>query len=252
MKYALAGLAVALLASQVLAAEPADKADPDATRLLAEAREARATWKDFPGFTADAEVNFDGRLTRARVQVATDGTLTFTLTGTAADGDADRLAWAKQTLGSIVGHRLSAGPAGETPCRFTAADDADHPLGRSVQVLNDEFHSSYRIRDKQIAVVNRQMKGQHFTITVLEQTRNPEGKFLSGHFVVNYWSDKDGALLRSETNHQSWTRVSGVDLPMAARVVTATPEKEKGSGLTARSVVLSNHRLLSKTAATGR
>ena len=43
-------------------AKPA--ADPAATKLLADARAARAVWKDFPGFTADLEVNIDGKVVK--------------------------------------------------------------------------------------------------------------------------------------------------------------------------------------------
>ena len=54
--------------------EAADKAPhPEATKLLADARAARACWTNFPGFTADLEVNFDGQVVRGRVQVNDKG-----------------------------------------------------------------------------------------------------------------------------------------------------------------------------------
>jgi hypothetical protein len=209
-------------------------ADPDATRLLAEARAARASWTNFPGFTADVVVNLDGHsVSRGRVEVKADGKVTLEL------GDKDAATWARRELGSIVGHRLGGAAEAPTPCAF--ADDEANPLGRAIRVLNDEYHSSYRIRDRQITVVNRAMPqaGIRFTITVLENRRNEEGNFLPVSFVVNTWDQKTNALQSSEAQHQTWVRVGKFDLPQALLVVTAKEGKQE-----ARSLKLSNHQLL--------
>src|SRR5262249_39369297 len=128
-------------------AEPPKDADPAATKLLAEARAARASWNQFPGFSADLEVNLDGKVVKGRVEVNPKGKVKLDL----PEGEAHD--WARRQLGSIVGHRMDGGTSLETPCAF-ADDNAHHPLGRAIRVLNDEFHSSYRIRDRQIIVVN--------------------------------------------------------------------------------------------------
>ena len=49
------------------------KPDPQATKLLADARAARAQWENFSGFTADVEVNFDGKISRGKAIVAKTG-----------------------------------------------------------------------------------------------------------------------------------------------------------------------------------
>jgi hypothetical protein len=208
--------------------------DPEATRLLAEARAARANWVGFPGFTADVVVNLDGRtVSRGRVEVAADGKVRLDL------GDKDAAAWARRELGSVVGHRLDGGADAATPCAF-ADDDEMNPLGRAVRVLNDEFHSSYRIKDRQIVVVNRAMpqQGVRFTITVLENRRTEDGHFLPASFVVNTWDEKNNALQSSEAHHQTWTRVGAFDLPQTILVVAAKEGKQE-----ARSLKLTNHRL---------
>jgi hypothetical protein len=217
------------------------KADPAASKLLAEARDARATWDHFPGFTADVAVNIDGRLHKGKVTVDKDGSVTLT-----GPEDKEALAFAKRMLGSVAGHRMPASEPLDTPCAFPA-DDAHHPLGRMVRVLNDEYHSSYRIRDKQIMVVNRVMKDQRFTITVLENTANAEGKFLPASFVVNYWNAATGELVKTDANVQTWKRVGKFDLPVEARVITAAKGGDKPE-LSARSVTLSNHALADTTA----
>jgi hypothetical protein len=234
-----ATLAAAVVIGFPASARPADaKADPAATKLLADARAARANWTGFPGFTADAEVNLDGHTGRARVEVKPDGKVSLEAAGQPLDKEADN--WVRRELGSVAGHRLDSGTDLETPCAF-ANEDADHPLGRAVRVLNDEFHSSYRIRDRQIIVVNRQMpqQGVRFTITVLENRLNDEKQYLPVSFVVNSWDLKGNTLTRSEAHHQTWQRVGKFDLPQSITVVSATGDKQE-----ARSLKLSNFKLL--------
>jgi Protein of unknown function (DUF3386) len=235
---------VVWLDPQAKAEKSAVEPNPAASKLLAEARAARALWKDFPGFSADIEVNFDGKASRGKVQVSPEGKLKL-------EGlDKDQEAWTRRELGSIVGHRLDSGSPRDTPCAFTD-DVKDHPLGRSIRVLNDELHSSYRIRGKEIVVVNRTMKDRRFTITVLESIANAEGKYLTTSFVVDYWNLESGELLRSDAFSQTWTRVGKFDLPGLTRVIAAAREKAAGAaggdaepGFTAKSLTITNHKLL--------
>ena len=210
---------------------PARKADPAATKLLADARAARANWENFPGFSADVEVNFDGKVTTGTVTADPKGKVVVQLS------DPEASAWARRMLGSIVGHRLPDGGEEKTPCAF-GDDVTDHPLGRAIHVLNDEFHSSYRVRDRQIIVVNRKMADARFTITVLANQLNEEKKFLPASYVVDTWDLKTGALRSSEANHQTWVRVGKYDLPAGVLSVTAAPERHE-----ARSLKLTGHRL---------
>jgi hypothetical protein len=202
-------------------------ADSTATKLLAEARAARAVYHDFPGFRADLEINLDGKTTHGQVEVSSKGEVTLQVENAAA------ARWAKNTLASIIGHRLSSGPNEETPCAFVD-DDTHHPLGRAIRVLNDEFHSSYRIQDRQVIVVNRQVPGAHFTITVMKNVLTNEKKFLPACYVVNTWDAKNEALTSSETHHETWQRVGAFDLPKEKLTIKATAGK-----LEARSLKLS-------------
>jgi hypothetical protein len=211
------------------------KADPAATKLLASARAARAEWKDFPGFSADVEINLDGRIVKGRAVVSAKGEVKLDLNFQDKGDDV----WARRTLSSVAGHRLDSGPAAPTPCTFDD-DVTDHPLGRAVRVLDDEFHSSYRIRDDQILVVNRRMGDGRFTITVMENVQNEEKKYLPACFVVDSWDAKD-ALTSSEAHHQTWKRLEGFDLPLTITVVNSASAKQE-----AKSIKLSNHKLTAK------
>lgn len=209
-------------------------ADPAATKLLRDARGARASWDKFPGFHADLEHNHNGQTVKGRVDVSADGKVKVDLPDAAAK------AWAQRQLQSVVDHRLDSSADRDTPCAF-ADDTPHHPLGRAIKVLNDELHSSYRIRDREIIEVNRTMKGGRFTITVLENRLTPEKKYLPAAYVVNTWGGE--ALRSSMAFHQTWQRVGTLDLPRTILVVTATGAEGAGGGVDARTLTLSNHKL---------
>jgi uncharacterized GH25 family protein len=101
------------------------KADPEATRLLREARAARVSWQSFPGFAADLEDNHNGKVVRGRVEVSADGKVKVDLP------DAGAKAWAQRQMRSIVDHRLDNSAERNTPCAFLD-DNTEHPLGRAV------------------------------------------------------------------------------------------------------------------------
>ena len=218
------------------------QADPAATKLLAEARAARAQWENFPGFKAKLSINIDGKVTKGTVEVSPKGKVTVQADN-AKQEDVD---WARGELAQIIGHRLDSASDSDTPCAFVD-DVKDHPLGRAIRVLNDEFHSSYRVRERQILVVNRQMKDSRFTITVLENKLNKETqKYLPVCYVVNSWDPKTGALTSSASYHHTWKRVGDFDLPLALAVVTAkASDSERASdSQSTRSLKLSVHDLL--------
>lgn len=220
------------------------KADPAASKLLAEARKARAIWENFPGFTADLEVNIEGKVLRGQLHVNANGKVRLDKL------EKEAAAWASQVLGSITNHRLDSGER-DTPCAFADTEE-HHPLGRSIRVLGDGMHSGFRIRDNQVMVVDRRMKTSRFTISVLENRTNAEGKYLPISYVVNHWDLITGQLTRSDATFQTWTRVGRFDLPTTARTVSASRATPKAHTLgqlgaeaySVRSLTLSNHKLL--------
>lgn len=205
--------------------------NPAASKMLADARMARAIMKDFPGFTADMIVTVQSKEQRCTIQVDSKGKVIIgdQLTGPIAS-------WARRILTSAISHRMGNPAAMKTPCAF-ADEDTTHPLGRLVTVLNDELHSSYRIKDNQIMVVNRLQDGTKFSITVQENHKNEEGKFLPSAYAVNYWT-KDGAIEKSEAHTQGWVRVNGFDLPSLIRTITTTKDVD------AREIRLENIKLM--------
>jgi hypothetical protein len=209
-------------------------ADPKAVALFQEALAARAQWKGFPGFTALATGKMDGRPFEARVTVDGDGKVRVETEEKVVQP------WLKEQLESIVLHR-SAGSAGEQPApvlRF-ADDETDHPFGRLLLFEGGRFASSYRVKDRQILVVNRLGSKLNMTITVLDNERNPDGQFLPHSYTVQYWDAASGELRRTEAVQQRWQRVGSWDLPARHTVTTATAE-----GLSVRSFTLAKHETL--------
>ena len=125
----------------VLPAWGADKppANPAATKLLADARAARAQWDHFSGFRARLEINVEGQVAKGTVEVSPKGKVTVQV----AEAAPEAVKWAKDQLASLAAHRLDNSASADTPCAFLD-ENPDHPLGRAIRVLEDEFHSSYR------------------------------------------------------------------------------------------------------------
>lgn len=213
-------------------------ADSAAVALFEEAVAARAQWHDFPGFTARVSGDLDGRSFGGAVTIDAKGEMTF------SEDDPSRTeavsGWVEAQLNSLILHRLPrpSQPGRPKPVLRFAHTRDDHPLGRLLIFEGGRFASSYRIRDKQIMVVNRHLGKENLTITALENERNVEGRFLPRCYIVHSWESGTGRLLRTETVRDRWLRVGSWDLPAAHEVTTATD-----AGLSVRRFTLSKHGL---------
>ncbi len=208
-------------------------ADPEAVALFQKALAARATWDQFPGFSADVSGSVDGREFSGHAHVDATGDVTLQLDeGVVKD-------WVEEQIQSLVMHRLPPGqPDAKPPILRFADRDLSHPLGRLVVFDGGQFASSYRIAGDQISVVNRNVGDRNMTITVLDNTKNADGKQLPQSYTVQYWNSQDGTLDRSESFSNRWTRVGRFDLP-ASLIVTIASK----AGLSVRTIQFANHRL---------
>jgi hypothetical protein len=208
-----------------------EQVDPEAVALFKQALEHRARWRDFRGFSAEISGQLDGRAFAGEVRVQRDGSVDV------QTDDPVAKPWVKDQLESVVLHRLTA-PADESGARsprLRFADQAeDHPLGRLLAVEGDEMGSSYRIKDRQIMVVNRRMGKQNMTITVIDNETNSEGRILPHSYVVHYWDAASGKLNRVQTFQERSQRVGSSDLPVLRSVTTASE-----AGLSVRVVEFS-------------
>lgn len=212
-----------------------ESSDNEAVTLFEEAIQARAQWNEFPGFRADITTIINEDTFHGSTTVSASGS-------TQSDMGASRAeSWVNSQLQSIALHRGARDTNNSTPVRLRFADqDKEHPLGRLLTVSGGQFASSYRIRDKQILIVNRALARQNLTIRVLANELNTEGRFLPHVYTVQYWDHLTGATSRCETVQNRWKRVGNWDLPTDQIVTVATHE-----GLETRQFTLKHHELLS-------
>lgn len=211
------------------------QADPQAVKLFTDALAARASWKEFPGFTAEVKGITNDRSFTGTIKLTSKGEITTEISDEVAED------WVKEQLASLVTHRLHKPPQEQTPPVLNFADqEVDHPLGRLLTFEGGKFASSYRIRDNQIWSVNRFSADTNTTIQVLDNTRNADGQFLSHSYTVRTW-DKAGTLQSSENVVQSWTRLEKWDLPSEFLVTNAGSE-----GVITHRLQFAKHKLLAK------
>jgi Protein of unknown function (DUF3386) len=205
-----------------------------AADALARARDGRAIWTDFPGFASDVTIRGGGQDVTGKLEIDADGNVSL-------DAPASPLRdWAEEQLNSLVQHRM---PDGEiTTGNVTYADDdADHPLGRKINLGDSNLSSAYRLKDDVIMEVNRSMGKMRFTISVLEIERNAEDKYLPRSFAMNFFVSATGELTNSLAYRNDWQRVGRFDLP--GRILEIDAKK---GGSTTKEIVFANCRLLEK------
>jgi len=193
----------------------ASTSDLTAQQFLDRARDARALWVDFPGFTSEMTLWSGGKKADGKLTITADGEVKM------RGFEGIERAAVEQLLESMVQHRM-AGNGPQQPVVYVE-EAAEHPLGRMIRFEGDTaMHSAYRVKDDVVSEVNRRMGDSKFTISVLEVARNPEGKYLPTTINVSYWDAKSGALKTSETHFSSWKRVGKFDLPARVAVIRST------------------------------
>ena len=212
---------------------PLERTDGDvqAIELFEKAIASRASWLNFPGFSAKIDGEYDGRSFSGTVQVGKDGAVELKIDQTVAED------WVTEQLKSLVMHRMESSKRTTPVLRF-ADQDVHNPLGRLLTFVGGRFASSYRVKDDQLKVVNRNLGSENMTITVLENEKTPEGKYLPHLYNVQYWDAAEGNLLRTETFENRWARTGKFDLPALNTLLTSS-----ASGLSVRSFRVTNHQL---------
>lgn len=206
-------------------------ADAKAVQLFQEAIDARAAWTKFPGFTADVHANADGRVWKGSVKITAKGEVSL------SENDEVVTPWVQEQFESMALHRIAGPRKGEPVLRF-ADQTLDHPLGRLLTFEGGAMASSYRVKDRQIMVVNRAMGKVNMTITILENELNADKKFLPRSYTVQYWNASSGELQRTESIQNRWTRVGELDLPTMLTVQTSS-----STGLGVKTMTITKHQL---------
>lgn len=237
-QWGLAGLIVLLTLSATIQWTPAEVkpqlvSDPnkaEATKLYQKAREARAVWRDFPGFSADVTVLYNGESTEGKLTADKNFKVILTL------DDEPLTKWSLPKLRSVIGHRKYRL---QKPIPATFADDQmHHPLGRLVNIEGKNV--SFRLKDDVMTEVHRRSTKTWFTISTLDVWRTKEGLVLPRDTSVTYRNPQTGAITSNRSNTFSFKRVGDFDLPETMLTVECIENFDRNVG----SIKLSNHRLL--------
>ncbi len=211
--------------------------EPRARELLRRAFEKTARWqKDFRGFSADLTVNMNGRENSGSVIVKSPREVSVQL------GDPEIQKWAQEQLGMIAVHR---GPRSfeESDGKYSLTMEEDgHPLGTKLVIHGS--NSFYRLNNERITQINRTMAHPGmapfaFTINVEDSRLTEEGKNLTTHYTVYYYSPSDGKLGNVESFTDSYVRVGSFDLPATRRIITFD-----GGQVVVKCLTFTNHKLL--------
>jgi len=216
----------------------ADKTShPTAEQMMILAHKSRATWKNFPGFTADIIVVRDGKRVAGKLRVTPKSDVILSLS------DKTEAKWVERSLKSLVMHRRSS--QGRKYNVEFADTQTHHPLGRLIKLNEDLMGSLYRVKGDVITEVHRKMGAIRFTISVTEVFRNKEGKSLPRSYSFSTWDVKTGHLKSNTAVHNAWKRVGKFDLPNRLLWITTGD----GGKREVRQIVFQKHRLLGTTTA---
>ena len=138
----------------------------------------------------------------------------------------------------MVIHRVPSSGIRSNPVLSFSDTDVDHPLGRLLTFHGGRFASTYRVREDEITVVNRNLSRENMSLQMLDSERNAEGKVLPRAYQVQYRDAETGTLTRVETMRNRWQRVGTLDLPESLCQTVSS-----AGGVSVRSMKLSSIKL---------
>ena len=200
-------------------------ADKEAWMLLKEAHDSRQVLPaNFKGFNAKVTYRVNGEEFKGSIEfINKRGGSKVEIEGLRKD----ELAWMKDKLLSMIGHRRGGDFAkgdGRHPITFAKGDKGNR-LGRLVE-LHDSLKSSYRVKDKKVLEVTREVPEVVFTISVIQTMTADPGKYLAKHFLVTYRNLKDGSIKRVDGYRDKYEKIQAVWMPVRRVVVTVKPENK--------------------------
>lgn len=214
------------------------KLEGDPNRLVAAALVAEATWRAFPGFMAELEVEHHGRTSHGRVIVEPDGRV---FVESVPDSPRD---WAVAYLDCLVRHQLAQNDVGKKTWMFVHPRDQRTPWGQAVCPTDAPFGPFYWIRDGRFHAVDGRVAKNKQRLTTLKTEHNPDNKHLPAVQVLHLWNAQSSELETTETRVLSWRRVGSFDLPSTIQVLSAGTAAETTRPAFGR-IVITRHRLFS-------
>jgi hypothetical protein len=210
--------------------------DPNAKALLKEVQEADPGWgEDFPGFTADVEIFWDGSTHRGSVTVRNRNKVALSFE------NAEAKQWVNEVVSSMIANAFrDSFDAKYAKLGVTFGKDDLNPLGQLLLVHGDRYETGYRIKDNEIRQILRANGERVLTIDILSVERDEQGRKLAQTYAAQYFSKEKMALQKTQTVQEGKVAVGDYLLPGYHYEVV----NEDGGSRT-RSIRFSNHSLLS-------
>jgi hypothetical protein len=230
-----------LLLCLVLAPVPANAgldSNPDANRMVADALVAEATWRGFPGFVADLEVECNGKVSQGRLIVERDGRVFV------EQVPAGLRIWAEEVLGCIIRQRLPKEENAKKTWMLVSLRGERTPLGHAVCRTDAPFGPCHWIQNQQFKAVEVRFAMGKQRLTMLKTDRNADDKHLPVVLVSHRWNTRTLELKASETTFLSWRRMGSFDLPSTIQVISACTGADATTPEVGR-IALTRHRLFS-------
>lgn len=208
--------------------------DPEAARLLQEARSAIYHWpQNFPGFSCELEVVSGETTCKGSLRAVSSRSYEIKLTGS------EPTKWLRFQIEEFLAHREHPNVSRMASRTGVNFGDNDLMYGRQINFLGDPMNSFYRIRDKKLTMIGRSYGKQTFVITI-DDHLDCGGTFASTRYTA-YYRDKESNLpLRSESFSDDYINVDGNFLPQERRYVEVNKE-----GLISRAIRFSQHQIIS-------
>jgi hypothetical protein len=209
---------------------------PDANRVIENAMRAESAWLAFPGFVADLEVEWDGKVHHGRAVVAPGGRV-FVEQVPAARGD-----WVAQRLGLAVHQRLPKDDLASNGWMFVDRNDDFMPTGQAICSVDAPFGPCHWIRDGRIHAIGSRAAQRRQLRTTVKTELNGDGKHLPTVEVFQSWKLPWMELETAETTIHTWQRVGRFDLPATLHFISGGPIVDPSTPTTVR-IVLTRPRL---------
>jgi hypothetical protein len=225
-----------------VAANEGLKVRADASRLVAGAVAADASWQAFPGFMADLEIECEGKVSRGRLIVEPDGRVFVEQVP-----DTHRL-WAGERLGRVVRQRLPQEETANKSWMFVSPGRERTPFGHAVCRTDAPFGPCYWVQNQRFQAVEVRCARSRQRLTTLTTERSPDKKHLPAVQVLHRWDTQTLGLEATETTLLTWRREGRFDLPATVRALSAGAAAGPATAATGR-IVLTGHRLFSSPGA---
>ncbi|MEM0924922.1 MAG: DUF3386 family protein [Planctomycetota bacterium] len=199
-----------------------------ATNVMQTAHESRATWDQFPGFTANVTIATDGVAQARSIVVSEDFDYKLSSSDVALEP------WVDSKLRSVIGHRRPS----DAPAEVTLAGEQGTPEF-GVYVERTDGNGTLRIQDGLIREVHRKSDSRWFEITNVKLFDAGDGRVLPETTMVTYRDPQTGDITSVKTNRFEWTKLGDFFVPDRCLTI------ETGAAGTreTRELVFTNHQL---------